>query len=117
MWNEHVLRTLRAKSGGQDYVYIVGENMVGIHIALFAKRSISKELTDIATSKVKLGFQGKVGNRGATLIRFLYEDTSFCFINCHLDSGKEFLDQRKRSQQIGEIFANAFVKERGTSFR
>lgn len=48
-------------------------------------------------------------------MRFLFEDTSFCFLNCHLDSGMSFLDQKKRTQQIGEIFSNAFVKDRGTS--
>jgi len=84
-------------------------------IVLFAKRSISQQLTDIATSKVKLGFSGKVGNKGATLIRFLFQDTSFCFINCHLESGSNILDYKKRSQQIGEIFGNAFIKDRGTS--
>lgn len=115
MWNEHVLRTLRAKSGGQDYVQIAGENLVGISIGLFAKRSVSHQMTDIATSKVKLGMGGKVGSKGATLVRFLYEDTSFCFINCHLEGGLTVENQRKRSQQIGEIFSNGFVKERGTT--
>jgi len=97
MWNEHVLRTLRAKSGGQDYVQIAGENLVGISIGLFAKRSVSHQMTDIATSKVKLGMGGKVGSKGATLVRFLYEDTSFCFINCHLEGGLTVESQRKRS--------------------
>lgn len=65
---------------------------MGISISLFAKRTISQQLTDIATSKVKLGMGGKVGNKGAALIRFLYEDTSFCFIDCHLDNGVSFMD-------------------------
>lgn len=44
-------------------------------------------MTDIATSKIKLGFSGKMANKGSGLIRFFLEDTSFCFANCHLDSG------------------------------
>jgi len=28
-----------------------------------------------------------MGNKGANLIRFTYHDTSFCFANCHLESG------------------------------
>ena len=115
MWNDHVIKTLRQKSGGKDYVMVAQESLVGLQIALFAKKSISQQLTDIATSKVKLGFSGKVGNKGACLIRFLYEDTSFCFINCHIDSGTNILEMKKRSQQIGEIFSNAFIKERGTT--
>ena len=89
--------------------------MVGLSIGLFARRNRTSQITDIATSKVKLGFSGKVGNKGATLIRFLFQDTSFCFLNCHLASGTLPMDMKKRSQQVGEIFSNAFVKERGTS--
>jgi arabinogalactan endo-1,4-beta-galactosidase len=40
-WNELVLKTLREKSKGQDYVQIVNENLGGISIAMFCKRSIS----------------------------------------------------------------------------
>ena len=56
-----------------------------------------------------------MGNKGASIIRFLYEDTSFCFLNCHLDSGNTVIDQKKRVQQIAEITGNAFIKERGTT--
>jgi hypothetical protein len=86
LWNEHIQSTLDTIKNN-EYVFVVGENLVGIHIALFAKKTISQKLTDIATSKVKLGFSGKIGNKGAVCLRFSYEDTSFCFVNCHLDSG------------------------------
>ena len=79
-----------------EFVHITGENLVGINISLFAKRSIMSKITDVATSKLKLGFKGQIGNKGATLIRFNIEDTSFCFINCHLESGhsKEHIIKR-----------------------
>ncbi len=91
-WNDNVLRTLKEKSGGQDYVQVASENLVGNAIALFARRSIHREITDIALSKIKIGFSGKAGSKGATCLRFLFEDTSFCFLNCHLDSGMNILD-------------------------
>jgi hypothetical protein len=91
-WNDNVLKTLKEKSGGVDYVQVANENLVGNAIVMFAKRSIHREITDIALSKVKIGFSGKAGSKGATCLRFLYEDTSFCFLNCHLDSGTTFLD-------------------------
>lgn len=71
---------------------------------MFTKKDISHKITHIATSKVKLGFSGKMGNKGATLIRFLLEDTSFCLINSHLESGHNFVDAKKRIQQVNEIF-------------
>ena len=95
-------------------MHLTGQTLVGIHISLFTLKDISHKIKDIATSKVKLGFSGKVGNKGATLIRFLCEDTSFCFINCHLDSGFTPALQKRRIQEINEIYQNAFIKERGT---
>ena len=110
-WNELVLKTLREKSGGLDYVQIANENLGGISIVLFCKRALGSQITDIATSKVKVGgLSTKVGSKGATLVRFLYQDTSFCFINCY-----RILDCKKRVAQITEIFSNAFIKDRGTS--
>ena len=87
MWHDLVLNNLNKEYGANDYVFVDEENLVGLYVALFTRKCVSQRLTDIATSKVKLGFSGKMGNKGATLIRFFLEDTSFCFINCHLDSG------------------------------
>lgn len=113
IWNDLVLSNL-IEHTKEDYVYVTGETLVGLHIALFTKKGMNHRLTDLATSKVKLGFQGKMGNKGAVLLRFLFEDTSFCFINAHLESGHNFLDYKKRVQQVSEIYQNAFIKERGT---
>jgi synaptojanin len=66
---------------------VVSEDLVGLHIALFVRKQNLRKIHDIATSKVKLGFSGNMGNKGATLIRFNYEDTTFCFANVHLESG------------------------------
>jgi hypothetical protein len=85
------------KVKGHEYVYVQNEDLVGLYICLFTKKGLNTKLTDIATSKVKLGFSGKMGNKGATLIRFNLEDTSFCFINCHLDSGHNYTDIKKRA--------------------
>jgi hypothetical protein len=72
-WNELVLKTLRERSGGLDYVQISNENLGGISIALFCKRALGSQITDIATSKVKVGgLSTKFGSKGATLIRFLF---------------------------------------------
>jgi len=91
-----------------------GDDLVGVHMSLFATKPMSHKLVDIATSRVKLGFQGKMGNKGAVLLRFLYEDTSFCFVCCHLESGSNRLDSRRRLEELHQVWANGFITERGT---
>jgi hypothetical protein len=39
------------------------------------------------TSKVKTGFAGQSGNKGAVALRFNFDDSSLVFLNCHLTSG------------------------------
>jgi len=54
---------------------------------MFAKSIHKNKIKNIRKVKVKTGFSGMTGNKGSVAIRFNYEDTSFAFINCHLESG------------------------------
>lgn len=48
------------------------------------------------------------------MVRFLYKDTSFSFVNVHLESGHNLIDAKRRLNSINEILENGFVKDRGT---
>ena len=50
--------------------------------------------------KVKSGFSGIAGNKGATSIRFNYEDTSFAFINVHMAAGS---DQKALADRLENV--------------
>lgn len=43
--------------------------MVGCLITVFVKRELKNRVKDIQTSKVKTGFRGQMGNKGAVLVR------------------------------------------------
>lgn len=53
---------------------------------IFVKSSESSRLRDIAKINVKTGMGGRTGNKGAVACRFVIDDTSLCFVNCHLVS-------------------------------
>ena len=68
--------------------------MVGCFIMLFTKDENKNKISNIRASKVKTGFAGQSGNKGAVAIRFNYNDSSIVFINCHLTSGQNKVPER-----------------------
>lgn len=87
-WVEYLLFHLNSLSQDEpDYFEIASESLVGVHLSVFTRKTKSNRITDVASTKIKLGFGGNMGNKGATLVRFNFDDTSMCFANCHLESG------------------------------
>lgn len=51
-------------------------------------------MRDIAVTTVKTGLGGRYGNKGAIAARLVCDDSSICFINCHLAAGQSHRKQR-----------------------
>lgn len=69
------------------YISIIQKAMVGQFIIMFAKEELKNSIRGITRIKVKAGFGGVTGNKGGVGIRLNVDDTSFAFVNCHLESG------------------------------
>lgn len=54
---------------------------------MFAKEEHREKISVLRKFKVKTGFAGMTGNKGSVAVRFNFLNTSFSFINCHLESG------------------------------
>jgi hypothetical protein len=59
--------------------------MVGQYITMYVRDEIKTQVTDIKQLSLKTGYYGIAGNKGCVAIRFKYEETSFAFINVHLE--------------------------------
>ena len=57
-------------------------------LSVFIKASERTNIRDVCAAEIKLGFSGRVGNKGALVVRFFIDDSSLCFINCHLAAGQ-----------------------------
>lgn len=66
---------------------IIQKQIVGIAVFVFIKKSIANRLNNLDFDIIKLGVGGNFGNKGAVLIRLNIDNSSLCFINCHLESG------------------------------
>ena len=75
-------------------------------------------MSKVATDAVKFGL---LSNRGSVVYKLFIDDTSFCFINCHLESGSKNLSSR--ISNIKDIHTKAFQiegvgkKKRGESWK
>ncbi len=43
--------------------------MMGLYIAMYAKEGYDSAVTDISDFKIKAGFGGKLGNKGAVILK------------------------------------------------
>ena len=70
---------------GDGYSCVATEFMVGQYIAMYVKDEIKPEITAIKQLSLKTGYYGLAGNKGCVALRFKYQQTSFAFINVHLE--------------------------------
>jgi hypothetical protein len=87
-WRDHLVRVLDDQSPKENYVLLHTANLVGLFTCVFVKASERANIRDVCAAEIKLGFSGRVGNKGALVVRFFIDDSSLCFINCHLAAGQ-----------------------------
>lgn len=87
-WRDHLIRVLDEHVPNQHYTLLRTANLVGLFTCIFVKESERTNIRDVCSAEIKLGFSGRVGNKGALVVRFFIDDSSICFINCHLAAGQ-----------------------------
>jgi len=70
---------------------------------LIAKSEVQTRIFDVAMSSIKTPMGNKTGNKGAVMVRFGFEDSSFVFLNCHLAAGTLPKNIEDRHQQINHL--------------
>ena len=69
---------------GQEYYLIASETLCAIHLVIFIRSSLIKDISKVKTNTVKTGAKNLLGNKGAVGISFNIFNLSLMFINCHL---------------------------------
>ncbi|KXS96746.1 hypothetical protein AC578_9009 [Pseudocercospora eumusae] len=90
----------------QTYTLLHTASMVGLFTCVFVKSAERSRIRYVHTAEVKRGMGGMHGNKGAIIVRMVLDDSSLCFINCHLAAGQT--QTMHRNNDIAEILeANA----------
>ncbi|XP_069831621.1 phosphatidylinositol 3,4,5-trisphosphate 5-phosphatase 1 isoform X2 [Dendropsophus ebraccatus] len=95
-WVEILLRSL-SEITNAEYKLITIQTLWNIRIVILAKQEHAHRISHICTNSVKTGIANTLGNKGAVGASFMFNGTSFGFINSHLTSGSEKKLRRKQN--------------------
>ena len=87
-----------------DYVQLNAENLqlVGVCLFVFVLKKHVGHIKDVSVGKTKTGFGGAAGNKGACLLRFVYYNTSMCFVCAHFAANQKEI--RQRNEDFRQIY-------------
>ncbi|KAJ3480254.1 hypothetical protein NLG97_g8114 [Lecanicillium saksenae] len=116
-WRDFLLKTLDDYAPqGHLYQLLYNAPLVGLFTCIFVKSSLQGRIRNLQGAEVKRGMGGLHGNKGAIAVRFQIDDSSLCFVNCHLAAGQT--QTSSRHNDIAAILeANLFSIERDASAR
>ncbi|KAK0935995.1 hypothetical protein LTR29_012456 [Friedmanniomyces endolithicus] len=88
-WRDYLTRCIEENMPtNQSYVLLHTASMVGLFTCIFVKTSERSRIKHVHTAEVKRGMGGLHGNKGALVLRVVLDDSSLCFVNCHLAAGQ-----------------------------
>jgi len=103
LWQETILNNLKYVD---KYCFVKEAHLQGILVLIFAKEKLRDRITRVEADTVKTGLGGNSGSKGATLIKLFVDDSSFCFINCHIEHGSA--SNNTRLMNLIDIHQRAF---------
>ncbi|KAJ7581477.1 Endonuclease/exonuclease/phosphatase [Mycena floridula] len=94
-WYEHFMLAVKmAMPPTCPYTVIHTESLVGLFTCMFVKNSERAVVHDNYITTLKRGMGGRYGNKGGIITRLVIDDSSLCFINCHLAAGQGHVKAR-----------------------
>lgn len=88
-WRDYLSKIIsRYTSARYAYSELHTSSLVGLFQCIFIRQDERANARDTHAINVKCGLKGHYGNKGALVTRFILDDSSLCFINCHLAAGQ-----------------------------
>ncbi|KAJ8277064.1 hypothetical protein GJAV_G00071080 [Gymnothorax javanicus] len=87
-WFEAVKNTLRGFTN-ISFKQVAVHTLWSIRIMVLAKPEHENRISHVFSNSVKTGIANALGNKGAVGVSFMFNGTSFGFVNSHLTSGSE----------------------------
>uniref|UniRef100_A0A8D2LDI2 phosphatidylinositol-3,4,5-trisphosphate 5-phosphatase n=1 Tax=Varanus komodoensis TaxID=61221 RepID=A0A8D2LDI2_VARKO len=99
-WQE-ILRQSLQEITSISFKVIAIHTLWNIRIVVLAKPEHENRISHLCIDNVKTGIANRLGNKGAVGVSFMFNGTSFGFVNSHLTSGSE--KKHRRNQNYTSI--------------
>ena len=76
------------------YLCFADVALCGKLLLIFCKTSLKSKISKLSTTRIKQGIAGKIGNKGATIVRFNLDNSSIAIVCAHLESGQKRVNDR-----------------------
>jgi WD40 repeat protein len=87
-WRDYLSKMISRYSTHYRYFEVHTSSLIGLFQCIFVRQEERPNLRDVSAVNIKCGMKGHYGNKGALVTRFTFDDSSLCFINCHLAAGQ-----------------------------
>lgn len=107
VWENEVSKVINRNSSC-NYVMLRSGQLVGACIIIFVRSEHVGHIRNLECVIKKTGLRGMSGNKGAISVRFLFHDTTLCFVTAHLAAGMVNYEERNNDYHTitqGLVFA------------
>lgn len=107
-WRDFLVRSLDDYMPREELYHLLQTaTLVGLFTCVFVKSGIRDRVSNLSVGEVKRGMGGLHGNKGGIMVRFTIDDSSLCFVNCHLAAGQS--QATHRHQDVAAILDSAIL--------
>ncbi|KAI8808849.1 Endonuclease/exonuclease/phosphatase [Cladochytrium replicatum] len=95
LWQNKLMGVVRYTFGNRaDYKLVESRQLVGLFQFVMVRTDNKFTVREVQCEMTKTGLKGYHGNKGAIATRLIIEDSSFCFVNCHLAAHQKEISAR-----------------------
>lgn len=111
IWKNKIEDCLK-KQGEYEQVIVENLQLVGVCLYVYVLKKHLNFIRDVRVTRTKTGLGGNAGNKGGVVLRFVFYNTSMCFVCSHFAAHQKEI--RQRNEDFKYIYENSDLNTGGS---